>query len=132
MLVVISFFILGTSIVILGRSFALNQKRDSIALGASEVSKAASAFLEENSDPNAWYLRLIISSLAKSTGNEIFITDTHGVVVSSSDMDVVSPYIGKQIGNDIMEQLYKPEDSRSSPRLKTSIITVLSISLRFR
>ena len=107
MLVVISFFILGTSIVILGRSFALSQKRDSIALGASEVSKAASAFLEENSDLNAWYLRLIISSLAKSTGNEILITDTHGIVVSTSDMDVVSPYIGKQIDNSIMEQLYK-------------------------
>ena len=107
MLVVISFFILGTSIVILGRSFALEQKRDSIALGATEVSKAASAFLEENSDLNAWYLRLIISSLAKSTGNEIFITNTHGIVVSSSDMAVISPYIGKQIGSNIMEQLYK-------------------------
>ncbi len=106
-LVVISFFVLGTSIVILGRSFALNQKRDSIALGATEVSKATSAFLEENSDLNAWYLRLIISSLAKSTGNEIFITDTHGTIVSSSDMDVVSPYIGKHISNGIMEELYR-------------------------
>ena len=107
MLVVISFFILGTSIVILGRSFALNQKRDSIALGATEVSKTASAFIEENSDLNAWYLRLIISSLAKSTGNHIFITDTHGIVVSSSDTNAVSPYIGKQIGIRVMETLYK-------------------------
>lgn len=107
MLVVISFFILGTSIVILGRNFALNQKRDSIALSATEISKAASAFSEENGDLTAWYLRLIISSLAKSTGNHIFITDLHGVVVSSSDMDVVSPYIGKQISSSIMEQLYR-------------------------
>lgn len=106
MLVVISFFILGTSIVMLGRSFALNQKRDSIALSASEISKAASAFCE-NGDPNAWYLRLIISSLARSTGNHIFITDIQGIVVSSSDMDVVSPYIGKQINISVMEQLYK-------------------------
>lgn len=107
MLVVISFFILGTSIVVLGRSFALNQKRDSIALGATEVAKTASAFIEENSDLNAWYLRLIISSLAKSTGNHIFITDTHGAVVSSSDTDAVSPYIGKQVNIRVMETLYK-------------------------
>ena len=107
MLVVISFFILGTSIVILGRNFALNQKRNNIALSATEISKAASAFSEENGDLNGWYLRLIISSLAKSTGNHILITDTQGVIVSSSDMDVVSPYIGKQISSGIMEELYK-------------------------
>lgn len=107
MLVIISFFILGTSIVILGRNFALNQKRNNIALSATEISKAASAFSEENGDLNGWYLRLIISSLAKSTGNHILITDTQGVIVSSSDMDVVSPYIGKQISSSIMEELYK-------------------------
>lgn len=107
MLVVISFFLLGTSIVILGRSFAMDQKRDSIALNATEVSKAASAFCEVNGDLNDWYLRLIISSLAKSTGNHIFITDVQGVIASSSDMDVVSPFIGKQVSSGIMEQLYK-------------------------
>ena len=107
MLVVISFFLLGTSIVILGRSFALDQKRDSIALNATEVSKTASAFCEVNGDLNDWYLRLIISSLAKSTGNHIFITDVQGVIMSSSDMDVVSPFIGKQVSSSIMEQLYK-------------------------
>ena len=107
MLVIISFFLLGTSIVILGRSFALNQKRESIALNATEVSKAASAFCEQNGDLTDWYLRLIISSLAKSTENDIFITDVQGLIVSSSDMDVISPYIGKQISSNIMEVLYK-------------------------
>lgn len=106
MLVIISFFILGTSIVILGRNFALNQKRDSIALSASEGSKAAAAFCADG-DLNAWYLRLIISSLAKSTGNQILITDTQGIVVSSSDMDIVSPYIGKKMSQEIMDELYK-------------------------
>ena len=107
MLVIISFFLLGTSIVVLGRNFALNQKRESIALNATELSKAASAFCEENGDLTDWYLRLIISSLAKSTGNDIFITDVQGTIVSSSDMDLISPYIGKQISPSIMEVLYK-------------------------
>ncbi|MDR1131458.1 MAG: HAMP domain-containing histidine kinase, partial [Oscillospiraceae bacterium] len=106
-LVVVSFFILGTSIVMLGRNFALNQKREDIALGATEISRAASAFVSENNDLNAWYLRLIISSLAESTGNHILITDIYGVIVSSSDMDVVSPYIGKRINSRVMERLYK-------------------------
>lgn len=106
MLVVLSFFILGTSIVFLGRSFALNQKRESIATNAAEVSKTAAAFCE-NGDLNAWYLRLIISSLAQSSGDDIFITDTHGLVVSSSDMEVVSPNIGRQISQDVMQELYR-------------------------
>lgn len=107
MLVVISFFILGTSIVILGRAFALAQKRDSISQNATEISKTAAAFYEESGDMNAWYLRLIISSLAKSTETQVFITDTHGMVVSTSDMDIVSPYIGRQVSDVVMEQLYK-------------------------
>jgi len=106
LLVILVFFILGTSIVILGRSFALNQKRVSIATNATEVAKTASAFCEDG-DLNAWYLRLIISSLSQSTGDDIFITDTHGLVVSSSDMEVVSPYIGKQISQNIMQELYR-------------------------
>jgi len=106
LLVILSFFILGTAIVILGRSFALSQKRESIAQNASEISKTAAAF-SANGDLNAWYLRLIIASLAQSSGNHIFITDTQGIVESSSDMQVISPYIGRQVGTDVMEQLYR-------------------------
>ena len=107
MMVVISFFILGTSIVLLARSFALQQKRDSIAVSATEVSKAASAFYGESRDLNAWYMRLILSSLSKSTGNHIFITDISGFVVTSSDMEIISPYIGRQVNVRVMEELYQ-------------------------
>lgn len=107
MMVVISFFILGTSIVILARSFAFEQKRESIAVSAVEVSKAASAFYEESHDLNAWYMRLILSSLAKSTGNHIFITDVAGLVVTSSDMEIISPYIGRQVSSRVMNELYQ-------------------------
>ena len=106
LLVILSFIILGTAIVFLGRSFALNEKRVSIATNAEEMSKTASAFCETGSLTD-WYLRLIISSLSRSTGNHIFITDTTGFVVSSSDMDVVSPYVGKQVSGIVMTELYK-------------------------
>lgn len=105
-LVIVSFLILAFSAVMLGRSFALSEKRSSIETNAEEVSKAASAFYEDG-QLNGWTLRLIISSLAHSTGNHIFITDTNGVVVSTSEMDVVSPYIGRQVDAKIMEQLYR-------------------------
>lgn len=118
MMVVISFFILGTSIVILARSFAFEQKRESIAVSATEVSKAASAFYEESRDLNAWYMRLILSSLAKSTGNHIFITDVSGLVVTSSDMEIISPYIGRQVNIRVMEELYQKGSFRQMTNLE--------------
>jgi len=105
-LVVTSFLVLAFAAVMLGRSFALSEKRSSIETNAEEVSKAASAFYEDGS-LNGWTLRLIISSLARSNGNHIFITDTNGVVVSTSEMDVVSSDIGKQIDAKIMTELYR-------------------------
>lgn len=118
MMVVISFFIMATSIVILARAFAFEQKRESIDLSAGEVSKAASAFYEENHDLNAWYMRLILSSLSKSTGNHIFITDPSGLVISSSDMEIVSPYIGRQVSGKIMEELYQKGSFRQMTNLE--------------
>ena len=45
LLVVFSFLFLGASFVFLGRTFALNEKRDSIALNAQEITNTATAFL---------------------------------------------------------------------------------------
>ncbi len=105
-LVVVSFLVLGFAAVMLGRSFALSEKRSSIVTNAEEVSKAASAFYVNNGLDD-WSLRLIISSIAHSNGNHIFITDVDGYVVSTSEMDPVSPYIGKQVDTDIMAELYR-------------------------
>ena len=106
LLVVVSFLILAGAAVILGRSFALSEKRSGIMSNAKAAANGA-ASLCEDSDLTDWNLRFFISVIADSNGNNIFITDTSGIVVSTSERDIVSPYIGKYIDANIMEQLYR-------------------------
>lgn len=103
-LVVLSFFILGASFVVLGRGFALNETKEGIALSAEEVSKSAGAFMDSN-ELSCWNLRLIISTVAKSTGNQIFITDENGIIVSTSETDIISENIGKRLTDSVMSEL---------------------------
>ncbi|MGI5978554.1 MAG: ATP-binding protein [Oscillospiraceae bacterium] len=116
-LVVVSFLVLAFSAVMLGRSFALSEKRSSIETSAEEVSKAASAFYE-NDGLDGWSLRLIISSIARSNNNHIFITTVDGYIISTSEMDLVSPYIGKQVDSDIMAELYRSGNYRKLTRIR--------------
>ncbi|NLV86106.1 MAG: HAMP domain-containing histidine kinase [Clostridiales bacterium] len=103
-LVVMSFIILAMSFVILGRAFAVSEKRQSIAVNARETASTAAA-LSENGNLTGWYLRLVISSVARSTGNHILVADTSGAVVSSSDKEIVSPFIGKHINEAILSEI---------------------------
>ena len=105
-LVFFSFLVLATSFVILGRAFALNEKRDSIAQNAVEAASIAGA-LSNNGNLTGWYLRLVISSISRSTGNHIMIADVDGTVVSVSDMEAVSPYIGKHINEAVLAEIDK-------------------------
>lgn len=111
-MVLLSFIILGSAFVFIGRSYIINSHREGMVSNAQEVVRAASAMTREDS-LNNWNLRMTISSLSLATGNHIFITDSDGVVVSCSDMDVASPYIGQRVGAEFMYTL------RISGRLDT-------------
>lgn len=109
-LVVFSFTILGASFVFLGRTFAINEKKDSIAVNAEAVSQTAAAF-SESGLLDSWSFRLIISTVAQSTGNQIFITDTNGMIFASSDLNIDSSKVGKQISPDVLETIRKNSEA---------------------
>ncbi|NCC68177.1 MAG: HAMP domain-containing histidine kinase [Clostridia bacterium] len=100
-LLILSFVILGVSVMMLGRGFALRKTQESIALAAQEVSYSAGAFLESDGLTN-WNLRLVISTVARSTGNQIFLTDASGYIISTSES---SESIGKRLTDDVMLEL---------------------------
>ena len=106
MLVIVSFLILAFAAVMLGRSFALSEKRSSILTNAQAAANGA-ASLCQDSNLTDWNLRFFISVIADSNGNNIFITDTNGIVVSDSSRTIVSAYTGKQVDADVMEELYR-------------------------
>lgn len=99
-LVVLSFTILGASFVFLGRNFAVNEKKDSIAVNAEALTRTVTAFA--NADQlNNWQLRVIISTVSQSTGNDTFISDSSGYVIASSDPDVATSKLGRQLSDEV-------------------------------
>ena len=72
-MVMFSFLILGAAFVFLGRSYVISEYRGNMVSNAEEVSHAAQALVRDGELSN-WDLRMVISTLAQSTGNHIFIT----------------------------------------------------------
>ena len=103
-MVMFSFLILGTAFVFLGRSYVISEYRGNMVSNAEEVSPAAQA-LVRGGELTSWDLRMVISTLAQSTGNHIFITDTDGTIVSCSCRNIACEHLGRTIGTASMIQL---------------------------
>ena len=103
-MVMFSFLILGTAFVFLGRSYVLSEYRDNMVSNAEEVSHAAQALVRDGELSN-WDLRMVISTLAQSTGNHIFITDTDGTIVSCSCRNIACEHLGRSVGSAQLTQL---------------------------
>lgn len=103
-MVLFSFLILGTAFVFLGRSYVISEYRGNMVSNAEEVSHAAQA-LVRSGELTSWDLRMVISTLAQSTGNHIFITDTDGTVVSCSCRNIACEHLGRTLTDSAMTQL---------------------------
>ena len=103
-MVLFSFLILGTAFVFLGRSYVISEYRDNMVSNAEEVSHAAQALVRDGELSN-WDLRMVISTLAQSTGNHIFITDTDGTIVSCSCRNIACEHLGRTVGSAQLTQL---------------------------
>ena len=103
-MVLFSFLILGTAFVFLGRSYVISEYRGNMVSNAEEVSHAAQA-LVRSGDLASWDLRMVISTLAQSTGNHIFITDTDGTVVSCSCRNIACEHLGRTLTGSAVTQL---------------------------
>lgn len=103
-LVIVSFVMLGSAFLILGRTYIISEYRERMDRNADEVTRAASAlYLRE--DISSWDLRIVISSMATSSGNHIFVTNEDGVIVLCSDKELVCRHIGMQLSANVMSLL---------------------------
>lgn len=103
-LVLVSFLIIGMVFVFLARGFVISEKKDSLRSVGTEVVHVASAF-EREGELSDWALRMHLSSVAHITGNQIFITDSTGCVVSCSDMDIVCSHLGRYVDLSILDHV---------------------------
>ncbi len=103
-IVFLSFLILGTMFFLWSYRLVINQKQESMSVTATATTRFVSAF-DQLWAVDSPEMRALIRHTALSSGYQILVTDLHGVVVTSSDLSVVSEYIGKSVPESILSQV---------------------------
>ena len=103
-LFVLSFLLFGVTLFFAGRAYIVEEKHQNLLTNAEEVEQAASAFRNIGGLRNL-DLRMNISTIARSTGNHIFLCDPRGEVVSCSDKEWVCGHIGSHMDAAVMAGL---------------------------
>jgi len=103
-IVMLSFIVLGASFVVAGRNYTLQERQDTIESNAYELSHLASAYVRDGALDD-WSFRIILSTIAQSTGNHCFLARTDGTVATCSDPELNCPHIGATVPEDILSAL---------------------------
>ena len=94
--VAMCFLIIALSFVGIGRNYVISEYRENMENTANEVGRMASAVAHGDS-LSSWVLSMSISSIAKATGDHVFITDAAGTVLTCSDRAPVCEHLGMTV-----------------------------------
>ncbi len=98
------FLLLSVSFIGIGRTYLIEDYRRDMLASTAEIAHTASAIARGNSLSD-WTMSMVISSIAGSTGNHIFITDEHGTIITCSDKKPYCEHIGKTVPTDVLKQM---------------------------
>ena len=108
-LVLTCFLLVAFACVGIGRIYFIREYQNSMTDSAREVSRTAAAI--SNTDSlNSWLLSMSISAIARSTGNNIMITDDQGFIVSCSDRAPVCEHLGKTVPPELISSMENREN----------------------
>ena len=105
-MVVTSFFILAIAVVLLGRSYVIRDRRDSMVVNAGVISRTAMS-VSDDGTLYSWPLRMTLSNMAQASGDHLFLCDESGVVVSCSDMNLACEHIGRMVSGGDFDTLLR-------------------------
>lgn len=91
------------SFIGIGRMHLVRVLRGDMIASAREVSRIASA-IEQNDTLDSWLLGMIISAIANSTENQIFVADEHGCIVRCSDSATRCGHIGLRLSENVLDR----------------------------
>ncbi len=103
-LIVTSFLIFGITVSMLLKYYITNVWDESMELSAIEASQSAAAFAEEGNF-RIWELKVLLTTIENTTGNEILISNTKGIIIADSSDGVFSEDIGLRLSDDLMNEL---------------------------
>ena len=108
-MVILSFFLLASTFISIGRTLFVTEAREQMEANAAEVARTAEAYARIG-DLHSLDFRMMLSSVASSTGRHIFITTSGGFVITCSDRQVNCPHIGRYLDSTVMQTLYQSEE----------------------
>ncbi len=104
-LFLLSFLVFGIALYFTGRAYLQEEKRQTMYTCLEETERTAGAF-RHFGGLYSLDLRMSLTTMARSTGNHIFLCDQRGHVVSCSDMEWVCDHQGKFMSGAVIQSLY--------------------------
>jgi len=102
-LVFFCLMLISLSFVGIGRMYLVRVLRGEMIDSAREVSHLASA-IGQSDTLDSWLLAMNVSAISNSTGNQIFITDDCGRIVSCSDRSPACGHLGFTLPEEILRR----------------------------
>lgn len=96
--------IIALSMVLIVRSFSVSAYLNGMENEAVEVSRMASA-VSDFEKLDGWSIRMLLCAVSGSTGDNIIVTDTEGVVISCSDDRPDCHHIGLTLPSEVISSL---------------------------
>ena len=103
LMVLMSFLIIGVALIFLGQNFIISSHRDDMKSNAEIVSGYIKT-VDADDYPN-WETRISLSVASGMSGNDIFLTNSDGLIVSCSDDPGKCSHIGRRIDAAYMYEL---------------------------
>ena len=100
----VCFVVFGLAMLMTGRAFLLREQEKSLYASADEVELLAESVYDQG-ELTSLELRVTLAAIARCNGTHIFLCDEDGVVLTSSDTNRISPYIGNVLSDDIVREL---------------------------
>ncbi len=102
-MVLVSFLFIGCALFFLGQNFIIDSHRDSMKSNAEAVAHMADT--AGNYDLYGWDMRISLSVAHEISGNDIFVANGEGRIVSCSDDPGRCRHIGLAVGEEDMGEL---------------------------
>jgi signal transduction histidine kinase len=103
-LVITSFIIVGVAFGVISRNVFLTETREQVVKSSRELTAMTTAYAREG-EIRSPELGMTLAALGGSTGQQIFITDARGVIISCSDVEPTCVHIGARLDELLLSSL---------------------------
>ena len=103
-MIIVSFLLIGVAFGIISRSVFLSETRERVMSSSKEITSMATAYAREG-DLHSLELNMMLTMVASSTEQHIFITSPEGYVITCSDASLHCGHLGLGLGESVSAAL---------------------------